>query len=208
MSNSIGTGFSAIGSGKSGITRGGLPNIPILGVNIAITHPNNRYGYGGGGGGLKGFMPPATSTTNKEYLEYENIRFSLTNAWNTRYKRALSECTIPILKKTQKPLQTPFRVVNNAGDLLLRQYYSCGGSCQTFQSRPNMKGLRSHFGAIQSICDGSQVEPASCNQHYVYDSSDYVRYKKQAAVVKNFNDLTYGSSNNGAYTATKAIRRF
>ena len=207
MSNSIGTGFSSIGSGKSGVTRGGLPNIPILGVNVA----NLDYVNGsrvGGGGGIKGFMPPTTYTTDKRYEEYENIRFSLTNAWNTRYKRQLSACTIPEIKKTRKPLQTPFRVVNNAGDLLLRQYYSCGGSCQTFQSRPNMKGLRQHFGAIQSICDGSQVEPASCNQHYVYDSSDYIRYKKQAAVVKNFNDISYGGSNNGAYTATKAIRRF
>lgn len=201
----VGVGFSSIGSGKSGVTRGGLPNIRIPGVNVILKKTTNG---GGGGGGLKGFMPPATMKVDKDYVEYENIRFSLSNAWNTNYKRQLAACTIPEIQKTQKPLQTPFRVVNNAGDLLLRQYYSCGGACQTFQSRPNLKGLRGHFGAIQSVCDGSRVEPASCNQHYVYDSSDYIRYKKQEAVVKNYNDISYGGSNNGSQVAIRAIRRY
>ena len=203
----VGVGFSSIGSGKSGITRGGLPSIRIPGVNVILDKTVNSSKHGGGGG-IRGFMPPATTKVDKDYAEYENIRFSLKNAWNTNYKRQLSACTIPEIRISQKPLQTPFRVVNNAGDLLLRQYYTCGGACQTFQSRPNLKGLKRHFGAIQNICDGSQVEPASCNQHYVYDSSDYIRYKKQDAVVKNYNDLSYGGSNNASQVAIKAIRRF
>ena len=119
MSNNIGTGFSAIGSGHSGVTRGGLPNIAIPGVNVVDLNIKKSSKYGGGGG-IKGFMPPTTILTDKTYPEYENIRFSLTNAWNTKYKRQLTESTIPILRKTGKPLQTPFRVVNNAGDLLMR----------------------------------------------------------------------------------------
>ena len=207
MSTNIGVGFSPVANGHAGYTSGGLPNIPILGVNTvnySTLHSNTQ----GGGGGIKGFMPQTTTKVDKDYPEFENIRFSLCNAWNTNYKRQLAGCTIPLIKKTKKPLQTPFRVVNNAGDLLLRQTYSCGGSCQTFQSRPNLKGLRGHFGAIQSICDGSNVEPAACNQHWVYDSSDYIRYKKQAAVVKNYNDISYGGANNGSYVASKAVRRY
>ena len=203
----VGTGFSPSANGHSGYTSGGLPNIPIIGVNTVDWKTLNS-GPQGGGGAIKGFMPRATLKTDKDYQEFENIRFSLCNAWNTSYKRQLEGCTIPLIQKTKKPLQTPFRVVNNAGDLLLRQYYSCGGSCQTFQSRPNLKGLKQHFGSIQNICDGSQVEPAACNQHWVYDSSDYIRYKKQAAVVKNYNDISYGGSNNGSYVASKAVRRY
>ena len=163
MSNSIGVGFSPVASGHSGFTSGGLPSIPIIGVNIV--NNLNR------GGGIRGIMPQQTGDTDKDYPEYENIRFSLRNSWNTTYKNQLSACTIPLIQKTQKPLQTPFRVVNNAGDLLLRQYYSCGGSCQTFQNRPGLFGLKQRFGSIQNQCDGSQVAPAACNQHWVYDLS-------------------------------------
>jgi hypothetical protein len=161
-----------------------------------------------GSQGIRGIMPQQTGLVNKEYEEYENIRFSLRNAWNTGYKSQLRNSTIPQLHETQKALQTPFRVVNNAGDLLLRQNYSCGGSCQTFQNRPGLKGLKQRFGTIHSVCDGTLVEPATGNQRWVYDGSDYIRYKKQTAIVKNYNDISYGGANNGSYVASKAIRRF
>ena len=176
MSNSVGIGFSETATGSGGYSTGGLWG-PILGVNTV--NYTNLDSTGPGGGGIHGIMPQATGDADKDYVDYEAIRFTLRNAWNTTYKSQLANSTISQLATTKKPLQTPFRVANNAGDLLLRQYYSCGGSCQTFQHRPGMYGLRQRFGAIQTICDGSNVEPASCNQHYVYDSSDYIRYKKQ-----------------------------
>jgi hypothetical protein len=207
MSNGTGFGFSAVSSGKGGFTSGGLPNIPILGVNLVNLATLNN-GKQGGGGGIRGIIPQQTYDSDRDFDDYEKIRFTLRNAWNTTYKTQLSQCTIPEIQKTKKSLQTPFRIVNNAGDLLLRQYYTCGGPCQTYQNRPGLHGLKQKFGSIQSICDGSNVEPATCNQHWVYDSSDYIKYKKQAAMVKNYNDITEGGSNNGSYVALKAIRRY
>jgi hypothetical protein len=109
--------------------------------------------------------------------------------------------------------------VNNAGDLLSRENYSCGGSCQTFQSRPGLSGLKQRFGSIQSSCTPSaaynnlqlnrKIPAAACNVKYVYDSSDYITYLKQKAINKNYNDLTYGGDDsNSSQSAQKAIRRY
>ena len=135
------------------------------------------------GGGIPGFIPQAVQTTNN----YDE--FAQSGIGHTR-------CT-------------PFRAVNNAGDLLSRQNYSCGGSCQAFQSRPNQHGIKPLIGHIQDQCDGSGVPPSSCNIKYVYDSSDYSRFLKQKAINKNYNDLSYSGNNNSAgQSAYRAIRRY
>jgi len=165
------------------------------------------------GGAIQGYMPQQNQTVDKQYSEFEQIRFTLKQAWNTNYNRQLKQSHL------KKSITTPFRAVNNAGDLLSRLNYSCGGSCQSFQSRPNMHGLKQHFGSVQSTCIPSAVYnslqindkiPASaCNVKFVYDSSDYTTYLKQKAVNKNYNDLSYsGNNSNGAQSAMRHIKRY
>jgi hypothetical protein len=155
------------------------------------------------GGGIKGFIPQADITTNND-AEFETTRFLLKEAWNTNYKTQIA--TTPV----NKPIQTPFRVVNNAGDLLSRKYYCNGGSSiQAF--RPNVRGLKQRYGANQFTRNGSNplVPSAACNPKFVYDSSDYTRYMKQKASVKNYNNLSNGGDqNSGSQVAWKAIRRY
>jgi len=151
------------------------------------------------GGGLPGFIPQAVYNTNNND-EFAETRFTLKQGWNTRYAKAVNG---------KRAICTPFRAINNCGDLLSRKYYSCGGPCQTFQSRPGLYGLKPHFGAIQNGCDGTGIQPSSCNVKYVYDSSDYIRYAKQKAINKNYNDASYGGDNNSAaQSAIRAIRRY
>lgn len=184
---------------------------PINGSNVAfqslVVRPQNS------GGAIRGYMPQTTQNVDKRYPEYEQIRFTLKNAWNTTYPSQLRRDNI------KQPITTPFRAVNNAGDLLSRENYSCGGSCQTPQSRPGLKGLINHFGAVQTSCTPSaaynslqlinNIPAAACNVKYVYDSSDYVTYLKQKAVNKNFNDLSYGGDqSNSTQSAIRAIRRY
>ena len=184
---------------------------PINGSNVAfqsfVVNPKNS------GGAINGYMPQTTLNTDKRYPEFEHIRFTLKNAWNTTYPSQLRRDNL------KQPITTPFRAVNNAGDLLSRLNYSCGGTCQTPQSRPGLKGLRSHFGAVQDTCVPSaaynnlqllnNIPAAACNVKYVYDSSDYVTYLKQKAVNKNFNDLSYGGDqSNSSQSAIRAIRRY
>jgi hypothetical protein len=183
----------------------------INGSNVAfqnlVLDPKNA------GGAINGYMPQTTQLTDKRYPEYEHIRFTLKNAWNTTYPSQLRRDNL------KRPITTPFRAVNNAGDLLARLNYSCGGSCQSFQSRPGLRGLKNHFGAVQDSCTPSaiysnlqllnNIPAAACNVKYVYDSSDYVTYLKQKAVNKNYNDLTYGGDqSNASQSAMRAIRRY
>jgi hypothetical protein len=164
------------------------------------------------GTAINGWMPKTTLKVDKRYTEFEHIRFTLKNAWNTVYKSQLAN------NKLKKSIITPFRAVNNAGDLLARNNYSCGGSCQSFQNRPQIKGLKQKFGTTSNLCIPSviynslqaiqNIPSATCNVKYVYDSSDYTRYLKEKAFSKNYNDFSYGGdSSNASQSTIKAIKR-
>jgi hypothetical protein len=188
---------------------------PINGSNVAfnqfvVAKPGPRSL--GGGGAINGYMPQTIQSNDKRYPEFEQIRFSLKNAWNTVYKGQLKRDGLT------KSITTPFRAVNNAGDLLARENYSCGGSCQSFQSRPNLRGLKLRFGSTSISCTPSvaynslqqitNIPSATCNVKYVYDSSDYTRYLKQKAFSTNYNDFTYGGdASNASQSAQRASRR-
>ncbi len=98
--------------------------------------------------------------------------------------------------------QTPFRVAMNAGDLHSRQHVS-GGSNQIKGS----VGIGKYKSTLGFYGGAHKGDGASGNQHYVYDSSIYTSYKKRAAKNKNYNDSSFGGSNNGAYTAIMHIRK-
>jgi hypothetical protein len=207
--------FTQSATGRSGWSTGGLGDligvIPGLGINILIGGSKrdiiSNLPYLGGG--IKGIMPqPVVDHDNSE--EFAQTRLTLREAWNTS---SVSGSSYP------KRMVGPFRAVNNAGDLLSRQNYSCGGSCQTFQSRPGLSGLRNHFGSISDSCtadvfhSANQVDPripaSACNTKFVYDSSDYIRFRKNQAFNKNYNDRSFGGNEySGAQTATRAIRRY
>ena len=156
------------------------------------------------GKGIPGFIPQRLVDTEVGYEEYMNDRDIVVEGWNTNYRREkVSYSGVPARAIT------PFRAVNNAGDLLSRKYYTCGGPCQTFQSRPGLFGLKQRFGAVMLQCDGTGVEAAACNTKYVYDSSDYSRYLKQRAINQTYNNLSNGGNNSsGAQVAWRGIRRY
>ena len=146
---------------------------------------------------IKGYIPPSLPYVNNNN-SFVNSRFMLRNAWNNNY-----------IVNNYPTACTPFRAINNSGDLLSRKDYSCGGSCQTYQSRPNLHGLATKFGHIQDKCDGSNIPPAACNVRYVADNSDYVRYRKLTAINKNYSDISYGGDeNNSTQSIVRAIRRY
>lgn len=156
------------------------------------------------GRGIPGFIPQRLVNTDVSYEDYMNDREIVVEGWNTNYRREINALS-------GKPARaiTPFRAINNAGDLLSRKYYTCGGPCQTFQSRPGLFGLKQRFGAVMLRCDGTGVEPAACNTKYVYDSSDYSRYLKQRSINQTYNNLSNGGDqSNASQSAWRAIRRF
>ena len=59
-----------------------------------------------------------------------------------------------------------------------------------------------------SLCDGSGVDPNYGNNKFVYDSSDYIKYKKLRSVNRNYNDRSFGGNDHhGEYVARMAVHR-
>lgn len=208
--SSVGS-FSQTATGRSGWSTGGLGIMASLipGLGRPIYVKGNPALGPLLGGGFKGRMPqPLIIHDNSN--DFAQTRFTLRDAWNTTSATGSSY---------PRRITTPFRAVNNAGDLLSRQNYSCGGSCQTYQSRPGLKGLKQHFGATSNSCRADvfysaiQVNPnvpsATCNGKYVYDSSDYIRFRKDQAVNKNYNDRSFGGNDyNTSQSSIRHIRRY
>ena len=132
------------------------------------------------GGGIQG-VSPVQSVLN--YKDGENTlqRKVLVKSWNTAYATG----TVNGYKR----VTTPFRAVNNSGDFLARQNYNCGGANQVNASRP---GYGRNIRHANSICDLTGVPASNCNVRWGADSSDYVRFRKQQASNRNYNDRTFG----------------
>lgn len=139
-----------------------------------------------------------------DFSVHSRERFRLRESWNTNvYARGV------------KPGMGTFRIVNNAGDILSRVNYSCGG--------PNMITNSNHTSLIFSKnrdggqsnadCDDSGIPPSTCNVEYVYDSSDFTRFKRLQAVNRGYaglgtseGDYSSGGANNGAQVAWRHAR--
>ena len=206
MSNSIGTGFSPTANGSSGFTTGSLGSLAAFVPGLGLPYK----GRGGRlGGGFPGLMPQPLIIHDNSNI-FSRTRITLREAWNTTSYSGSSN---------SKRIITPFRAVNNAGDLLSRNNYSCGGTCQTPQSRPNLKGLRQRFGSTSVSCrpsviwSSSQIDPeipsSTCNVKYVYDGSDYTKFKKNQAVNRNYNDRSFGGNDyKASQSAIRHVRRY
>lgn len=147
------------------------------------------------GGGVNG-ISPKQSVLNYKSGEQTTIRSILRRSWNTRAATGTINGHNRVI--------TPFRAVNNSGDFLSRDSYQCGGPNPGHLFRG---GIRQRFGSILNNCDSSNVPASSTNVKYVYDHSDYIRYKKQEAMNHNYNDRSFGGYNNSAYVNLMAIRR-
>ena len=78
-----------------------------------------------------------------------------------------------------------YKAVNNISDFLSRQNYSCGGPSQVQSDKPGMRRL---IGTNPNNCDGTNIPPSSTNTKWVSDTSDYIKYKRQRAILRNYND--------------------
>ena len=141
MSNSVGAGFSQSATGSSGFTTGSLGSLLKLvsGIGYPYNGPGPKLG-----GGLPGLMPQSVIDHDNSD-SFARTRFTLRDALNTTSYSGSSNPKIII---------TPFRAVNNAGDLLSRENFSCGGSTQTPQSRPSTYGAWGRTATTsRSSCD-------------------------------------------------------
>ena len=149
----------------------------------------------GGGSGTQGSGGPEGGS------ERELLRYKLREAWNgSAATGTVNNITVAA---------NPFRAINNAGDLLCRPYYTSGGSSQTSSLMGGLNGWKSKVGAIQPHPDNTGVPSCTCNGRYVYDSSDYITFKKLQATNRNYNNASFGGNlNSGSQSAFRAAKRF
>lgn len=146
------------------------------------------------GGPFQGYSSKQTMT-NYKTSELVGMRRVLRMGWNTKYATGVVE--------GNKRVITPFRAVNNSGDFLSRKNYSSGGPNPTNASRP---GYARKIGSIWTNTDTTGVPASSCNVKFVADSSEYIKFKKQQANNRNYNDLSQGGYNNAAYSHIMFVR--
>jgi hypothetical protein len=100
---------------------------------------------------------------------------------------------------------TPFRRYFNAGDTA----GSVNSAPSALLGRPtNQVGSSSMVSRLHARQDGVNNQGAAFytgNPKYVYDSSNYVRFKKLQAVNRNYNDSSYGGA--GGSNVASALAR-
>jgi len=110
--------------------------------------------------------------------EHVYTRSILRRGWNTAFATGVYN--------DKKRVITPFRAVNNAGDFLARQNYKCGGPTGMSKSSIGWAGSTIYLGSKIDKCDDSGVPGASGNVKYVYDSSNYITFRRQQAINRNY----------------------
>jgi hypothetical protein len=151
------------------------------------------------GGPYNGFSATQTLSNFKDGQQ-SATRSILRNSWNT--------AMIGGTYNGESRVNTPFRVATHAGDFLGRRNYKCGGPNGMSKSSIGWAGSKIYLGSKIDNCDATGVPGASGNVKYVYDSSDYITFKKQQAMNHNYNDLKNGGDDhNASYTPLMRVRR-
>ena len=99
---------------------------------------------------------------------------------------------------------TPFRKAMNAGDTALSQNSAPNPSLPQSNQLNSQRVSRLNIKGDSVKNNGSALY--SGNPKYVYDGSDYARYKTLKAINKTYNDKSFGGANNGSFVAYKRVR--
>jgi hypothetical protein len=105
---------------------------------------------------------------------------------------------------------------NPAAITPFRRYFNAGDTAGTVNSAsspllgqpPNQVGVSSIVTRLHAKYGGTSNQGSAFytgNPKYVYDSSNYVRFKKLQAVNRNYNDSSFGGA--GASTVSQALAR-
>lgn len=146
------------------------------------------------GGGIKGFQAkPIHGHTETGGLR-SVYRKQISKSFGNQYNSGLNDS--PLLYN--KNILGPFRTSFNAGDVITNRIVNTDIK---YGKMANQVG-GNNLSRLQGKGDGNSGQNGkamySGNPRFVYDGSDYARYKKLHAINKNFNDETYGgiSGNN------------
>jgi len=138
---------------------------------------------------IKGYQAPPISGHTENGGLRAVYRKQLSKSFGNNYNSGLGKS--PLLYN--KNILGPFRTSFNAGDVVTNRIENTNIK---YGKVPNQVG-GNNLSRVQGKADGISGQNGkamySGNPRHVYDGSDYARYKKLAAINKNFNDTTYGN---------------
>jgi hypothetical protein len=138
------------------------------------------------GGGVAGVSPAQMINSYRSSGDAMTRRI-LRSSWNTSYATG-------VVNGHARSIG-PFKAVSNIGDFLSRQDYVCDVPSAI---QPNSVKWRSRAGKAGENCDGTGVPCSNTNTKFVPDSSDYIRYRRQAAMNSTYNDSSFGGDESNA----------
>jgi hypothetical protein len=156
-------------------------------------------------------MFPTHNVPRRTYPNVHGVAVPLTNPMSTGSNRSRPRYVLRRMwNGTNANLSNlalgGFRAVNNAGDPLSRKNYSCGGP-NPLSSRPGIPNVTTRDGPPgRSGCDGTGVAASTCNVKYVYDSSDFIKFRKQRALNRSYDDYSSGGGNKSSQVAFRRAR--
>ena len=105
-----------------------------------------------------------------------------------------------------KNILGPFRTANNAGDVVTRNITPTNikyGREANQVNGNNISRLSPSYGGMNR--NGGAMYAG--NPKYIYDGSDYIRFRKLQAINRNFNDTSYGGDqNNQSQSVIRHVR--
>jgi len=108
-----------------------------------------------------------------------------------------------VIAENYKTGLTPFRQYTNSGDLTLSVN---SGPHRLLPQTGQINGIKASMLRAKGDSVLAGQAAFSGNPKYVYDSSDYIRFKTLTATVKTYNDKSFGGANNGAYSFIMHVR--
>ena len=168
----------------------------ILGGGIpGAQPPGGLIGGGGGSKGGSGMQGGQPRGMDRVWLRRAFNGTGHVSGTNGTRRRAAAGTPFPI---------TPFRKAFNAGDV--EGTVNSAPDAQ-YPGANQVNGrtgsrLNTYSGGVHN--NGGAV--FSGNPKYVYDSSDYIRFKKLSAKNKTYNDSSFGGANNGSFVAWNRVK--
>ena len=129
---------------------------------------------------------------------------------NEEYKKKDSSKSTWAFDKDNNKQITPFRMAMNAGDINNTVNKHVDENILPKQSNPIHSNLGNMHIAYLGVSNSTSVNGSyySGNPKYVYDGSDYVRFKKLQTMNRNYNDASYGGDDsNASQSALKRVRK-
>ena len=165
--------------------------------------PGGLLGGGAGSTGGSGMVGSATRGKGRRVLReaFGNSAYQMTNNRQVYPLRRLL-VTSGVQSHYNKVKTTPFRVTMNAGDIngtvnmpASNENLPAPSNQVTTIRRASLAGWKMSAGEAQTTGGGSAFVG---NPKFVYDSSDYARYKKLKAINRNYNDRSFGGNDSSA----------